>query len=543
VNRKGLLAPIIAILLVIPVTLLVKDLGFEQPNGTYEVKAELADASGLVRNSNVKIGGVDAGLITELELTEDDTALLTMVLDPESGEIGAGATAAARPVNLLGEKYVDLEVGDLKDPQPSGTMIPMERTSTPVEIDDALNILEPGVRARLRILINEAGIMLAGRGADFNGLLEELPPAIDELAGLVQEARSETERMGLLIDQGDRVLASIAGERDNLGKLVDSAANALEVTASRREELGQTFSEAPRTLTELTHTFDELGITAGRLEPTARHLAQTADPLHDTFEQLPEFANAAEGALKTASDVAPDLERLGREGHPIVAELKPTLERTNSFLGTADPILKKLAGNNEPGEGSFAGLMGLMHNWALAIPTSDGLSHLFGIKAYVSNNTIRHAVERMTSPDDVELSSKKDGKKPASDKPKPSSDENVNAYAGPDEAAGEGALGQADEKVKEVVDKVGQTVKDTVDKVNDVKDKLLENVKDKLGSALGNLKQNLDKLGVSKLRELLETPRSKVQSLVDQLSRRGDQQGEGAGRGSALRLLDFLFAP
>ena len=338
-NRKGLLAPIIAIILVIPVTLLVKDLGFEQPNGTYEVKAELSDASGLVPNSNVKIGGVDAGLITELDLTEDDTAMLTMVLDPGSGQIGSGATAAARPVNLLGEKYVDLEVGDLKDPQPSGTLIPMERTSTPVEIDDALNILEPGVRARLRILINEAGIMLAGRGADFNGLLEELPPAIDELAGLVQEAQSETERMGLLIEQGDRVLASISGDREDLGKLVDNAANALEVTASRREELGQTFSDAPQALTELTHTLNELGVTAGRLEPTARHLAQTADPLHETFEQLPEFANAAEGALKTASDVAPDLTRLGREGHPIVAELKPTLERTNDFLGTADPSL------------------------------------------------------------------------------------------------------------------------------------------------------------------------------------------------------------
>ena len=490
-RRKGLLAPIIAILLVIPVTLLVKDLGFEQVQRHLRGQGRASPTPpGLVRNSNVKIGGVDAGLITEPRADRRrHGARSRWCSTRDAGEIGAGATAAARPVNLLGEKYVDLEVGDLKDPQPSGTLIPMERTSTPVEIDDALNILEPGVRARLRILINEAGIMLAGRGADFNGLLEELPPAIDELAGLVQEARSETERMGLLIEQGDRVLASIAGERDNLGKLVDSAANALEVTASRREELGQTFTRGT-VRARGAHAHPQRARRHSR--PARAHGAPTS-PRPPTRCTTPSSSfrsspNAAEAALKTASDVAPDLERLGREGHPIVAELKPTLERTNSFLGTADPILKKLAGNNEPGEGSFAGLMGLMHNWALAIPTSDGLSHLFGIKAYVSNNTIRHAVERMTSPGDVELSSKAE-KKPASDKPKPSSDDNVNAYAGPDEAAGEGVLDEANDKVKQVVDKVGQTVKDTVDKVNDVKDKLLDNVKDKLGSALGKLKE------------------------------------------------------
>jgi phospholipid/cholesterol/gamma-HCH transport system substrate-binding protein len=542
VSRRGLLAPIIAIILVIPVTLLVKSLVFEQPNGNYVVKAELTDASGLVRNSNVKIGGVDAGLITDLSLTPRDTAMLTMVLDPGSGQIGEGATAAARPVNLLGEKYVDLEVGDLDKPEPSGTLIPVERTSTPVEIDDALNILEPGVRARLRILINEAGIMLAGRGADFNGLLEELPPAIDQLAKLVAEAQSETDRMKLLIDEGDRVLASISGDRDHLGRLVDNAADALEVTASRREELGRTFSEAPQALTERTHTMNELGVTAGGLEPAARDLAQAATPLHDTFEELPDFADAAEGTLKTAGDVAPDLERLGREGSPIVAKLRPTLENLNGFLHTADPIVRKMAGNNEAGEGSFATLMGVMNNWALAIPTSDGLGHLFGIKAYVSNNTLRHAVERMSAPGDVSLSSKGD-KKAAQDKPKPAG--NVNAYAGPDEQfdAGESnAVAQAGDKVKEVVDKVGQTVKDTVDKVNDVKDKLLEQVQDKLGPVLDGVRGKLDDLGAGKLRELLNTPRAKVQSLVDRLSGKGSQD-EGAGHGNALRLLDFLFAP
>jgi phospholipid/cholesterol/gamma-HCH transport system substrate-binding protein len=547
VNTKGILAPIIAIVLLIPVVLIFKHAVFETPNGTYVVKAELTDASGLVPNSNVKIGGVDAGIITHLELSKDDTALVTMLLDPGSGNIGEGATAAARPVNLLGEKYMDLEVGDLSKPLPSGTSIPLARTSTPVEIDDALNILAPDVRARLRILVNEAGIMLAGRGSDFNGLLEELPPAIDQIADLTNEARSETDKMKMLIDQGDRVVASISGNRGDLGNLVDSAADALRVTASRREELGNTFREAPTALTQLQTTLGKLTTTSNQLKPAAADLRRTADPLHDTLEQLPDFADAAQNTLRTASAISPDLVRLGREGTPVVERLRPTLNRLRHFVDIADPIIDQMDGNGSQGSGSFAKLMGVMNNWAGAIGTSDGLSHLFGIRAYVSKNTFSHALERYLSPGDVSLDhgAKTASAKPANKKPSTAS-KSVNAYDGPDKSfdtADGDAVKAVGDKVKDVVDKTKGLVDDTVKKVNDLKDKLLGEVKDRLGKTVDDVK-GLAKLGTDKLKELLDAPQARLKGAVDKLLGGGQSSGSSSNQhNDALRLLDYLFAP
>ena len=543
-NKKGIIAPILAIVLLIPAVLIIKSLVFEQVPGTYVVKAEFSDASGLVRNSNVKIGGVPAGIITSLELTEDDTAMAEMLLRPDAGRIGEGAVAAARPVNLLGEKYVDLEVGDLSKPAPSGTLIGLDRTSTPVEIDDALNILAPDVRARLRILINEAGIMLAGRGADFNGLLEELPPAIDEVAQLVGEARSETAKMKLLIDQGDRVVAAFSDNRDDLGQLVDSAADALEVAASRREQLGNTFREAPTTLTQLQNTLGKLDTTADQLKPAAADLRRTADPLRDTLDELPEFANAARNTLRTASEVAPELERLGRQGTPLVERLRPTLDRLRNFVDIADPIVDQMDGNGSVGSGSFAKLMGLMHNWSLAIQTSDGLSHLFGIRAYITKNLLNSALERYLSPGDVDLTNgaKKDASTASEKK---SNAPKVNSYEGPDaqfDEADDNAVKAVGDKVKEVVDKTKKVLDDTVKKVNDAKDRLLGEVKDRLGGTVDKLK-GLAKLSQDKLKQLLEAPQAKLKGAVSRLLGRGPDSSGSPDKGAALKLLDYLFAP
>ncbi len=150
---------------------------FFPAKGDYVVKAEFRDAGGITKNSDVKIGGVPGGQVDKIDLDKrNDTAIVTMRLKKEAAPIGAGAIAASRPVNLLGEKYIDMKVGDLSKPQKSGVFIPMSRTSRPVELDDVLNILQPGIRARLRILVNEAGIAMDGAGADFNKALGDLPP-------------------------------------------------------------------------------------------------------------------------------------------------------------------------------------------------------------------------------------------------------------------------------------------------------------------------------------------------------------------------------
>lgn len=340
----------------------------------YVVKAEFDDAGGVRKNGDVKIGEVPAGKVTGVDLGKGDRAIVTMKLDDGVGPIGAGATAHSRPVNLLGEKFVDIDPGDLKRPLRSGTVITRDDTDTAVELDDILNTLQPGTRARLRILVNEAGIALAGRGADFNHLLEELPSGLDESAKFLDAMSSDTQRLERLVDNGDRVLASLARRREDLGRFVESADGALTVTASRRAALNRTLVAAPGGLAELRRTLDELRAAGDDLRPAARNLRTTAGPLAGTLRQLPGFANDARQTLDAATEVAPALNRLGTQGTPTVRRLRPTVENLARFATEMQPISEEL------GDNGLKQLLRFMNNWASLTKLKDGLGHVFRVR-------------------------------------------------------------------------------------------------------------------------------------------------------------------
>ena len=205
---RRLLAPVLTLAVGIAVFIGGNQLLFPQGGG-YVVRAEFADASGLFKDSAVKVGGVTAGIVDSLTLTGHDTAFVTMTLDHGAAPIGAGATAAIRPVNLLGENYVSLDPGDLRHPAASGTLIPLNRTSHAIELDDVLNTLDADTRMRLAILINESGVALDGRGADFNALLAQLPGSLDQARQLLSGLNAGNDRLQQLITQGNEVVSAM----------------------------------------------------------------------------------------------------------------------------------------------------------------------------------------------------------------------------------------------------------------------------------------------------------------------------------------------
>lgn len=362
------------------------------PGGGYVVTAEFQDAAGLTKNSDVKIGGVAGGSITDLKLTDRDTALVTMELDEGAFPIGQGAKAASRPVNLLGEKYVDLNPGDLSKPLPDGTRIPLSRTSRPVELDDVLNTLQPDVRARLRIVINEAGIALAGRGTDLNKTIDQLPSALDQTTELVSSFSAENARLGSLIERSDKVLGTLAPKSGDLQDLVSSAADTLNVTARKRVQLADTVRAAPGALRQLRGTLTQLADTSERVEPFAAQLRKSAPPLAATLKELPSFAQDAKPALAAVRAASPSLTRLGVEARSPVRRLKPTSMSLATFAADLKPIVESFDNH------AMKNLLGLMTGWSRTIAKSDGLGHLFGLRIMVDKVTASVVVDRYITP-------------------------------------------------------------------------------------------------------------------------------------------------
>ena len=390
-SPRSFVKPLLVVLATVGVIMLGNRILFP-PGGGYIVTAEFEDSAGLTKNSDVKIGGVAGGKVKEIELTDRDTAKVTMELDEGAFPIGSGASAASRPVNLLGEKYVDMDAGNLSQPQDYGNKIPIQRTSRPVELDDVLNMLDPDVRARLRILINEAGIGMAGHKADFNEILEQLPPSLDRTGDLIRQFSEDERTLGTLIERSDRVLASMGREDEDLGKLVDAVAGTFDTTVARRRELADTVRAAPGTLRQLRTTLSDLAGTADELRPAAARLRTAAPQITATLKELPSFAAAADPAFAQISKTAPDLARLGRDGRETVQRLKPTSEQLSRFAGELAPIARTFD------EHAMQNMLGLMNGWSRTIRRSDGLGHMFGLRILVGDDAVKTLLERYIDP-------------------------------------------------------------------------------------------------------------------------------------------------
>lgn len=349
-------------------------------DGGYTVRVELADAGGLLKNYNVKIGQVPAGKVTKIDLDKHDNVWATVKLDDGAYPIGKGASARVRPVNLLGEKYLDLDPGNLKDPVKSGYKIHKDKTGVPVELDDVLNTLDPDTRASMRILINEAGLAMMGRGTDFNRTLRELPPALDQAREVVGEVASENRRLRSAIVRGDSVVNAVTARRDDLGQFIDAGDDALSVLADRQGSLSQTVRRAPAAFTQLRHSLLRLQGASQQLTPAAVDLRRASPSLADTLRRTPSFARNARGTLRAARVASPALYALGKRSRPTLRRLRPTSRRLSTFLSDVKPIVDESDKND-----GLRAFLGLMDGWTGVTDDRDGLGHSFRLRAIVDN--------------------------------------------------------------------------------------------------------------------------------------------------------------
>lgn len=349
---------------------------------SYRVRVELPDAAGLRSGSPVKVSGVSIGTVRKLSVTARDTSLAELEIGREDSPIGRDARLAVRPANLLGEKYIDLQVGDRAHPLASGGAIPTSATRTPVEIDDILDVLDPTTRTRLAILLREAGVALFGRGRDINTVLRTLPPTLSDARDLLAQATEDNRALeGILVHTG-RVLNAAAAERKSLGMLVEHADTALSAVARRRGDLATSLARAPGTLAQLRATLRRLDSAGIALRPAANGLRATAPTLTSALVALPGFTRAALPALEAARRESPALTELGDEASPVVRRLAPTARELAGLGADSDALSRSLD------EGA-ADLFTTMQNWALAIQDKDKVGHMFRLDAVASPELIK----------------------------------------------------------------------------------------------------------------------------------------------------------
>jgi virulence factor Mce-like protein len=171
----------------------------------YEVAAEFEDSGGIFVNAEVTYRGVAVGRVSDMELI-DDGVRVEMTIEPDVEPIPADATATVANRSAVGEQYVNLEPDSEGGPfLEDGSVIPRERTSIPVPVEELLLNVDRLVgsldKDNLRTVVDELGQAFAGAGDDLGRLVdngnlllvraeESLPQTLD----LISDGRTVLER-------------------------------------------------------------------------------------------------------------------------------------------------------------------------------------------------------------------------------------------------------------------------------------------------------------------------------------------------------------
>lgn len=349
------------------------------------VAVHLGSANGLREGTVVKVAGAEVGVIDELKVTDEDNIVAELKLDgDQAGAMHEGASARVVTSNLLGSKYIDLSPGKAGGPEVDE--IPSSRVTYPVDLDQVLNVLDRDTRARLQILINEAGTALVGRAADFNVVLRQLPRDFSAAQRLVDRVTRENDALGATVDSSSRFVARIRGERRELGRMVDVARTTVSRVAQHRAALSHALEEAPGTLTTANRFLAELRGAVRPLRPGARALTATAGPLEDVLDEVPAFTDAAVPTLNEARRVAPTLTSLGDVATPILRRARPTLTALGTVAQSSAPLTRTL-------DVSVDDTLGLIEGWARSIQQGDALGHIFRGKAIASAELVRSLLD------------------------------------------------------------------------------------------------------------------------------------------------------
>jgi phospholipid/cholesterol/gamma-HCH transport system substrate-binding protein len=354
----------------------------------YRFKMELSNALGLRDGSLVTVGGVQVGTVkVHLDAGHDDKVLVEGILDKGKGPIGKGARAYINSVNLLGQKRLEVDKGNLATPMPSGSVIPGSRVTPSTDLDQVLAVLTPDVRSRLNILLNEAGAATVGRGTDMSKLISTLPSTIDKATALVDGVVTDNHTLGDLVDHSDKLVTEVTRERAALGDVIDSAGQASTTVAAKRAQLRATLADAPGTLATLQCFLGQLEATTVPLGPAARDITKVAPQLLKTVDEIAPFQRAAAPALDKATEVAPSLTKLATGAIPVLTRATPTVKRLATFAVDLVPVTDTL-------DRSVDNLIGTVDNWSRAVQYRDGLSHIFRGEAAVTPQTLELVLNR-----------------------------------------------------------------------------------------------------------------------------------------------------
>ncbi len=291
---------------------------------SYQVKAIFSNASQIVSGDQVQVSGTSIGSVSDIELTPNGQAQLTLTINNSTYQpLHEGTHAIVRQASLSGiaNRYVDLDLGPgTAPPIPNNGEISTAQTTAAVDLDALFNTLDGPTRKGIQDVFQGSASQYAGQSKQVQLAWQYLNPAIATSSMLFGELNRDTSNFTHFIVNSSHLVTALAQRQSDLSGLVSHLSTTFSALASQQTALGESIQRLPG--------FLRLGNT-------------TFVNLRNALTDLNTLINASK------QDVLP------RSGYPngrlqaLLQQLRPLAEQSVPTIRNLSNIIQRPGANND----------------------------------------------------------------------------------------------------------------------------------------------------------------------------------------------------
>ena len=304
----------------------------------------LDNAFGIVTGADLKVAGVRAGTIKDLEVDpKTHKALVSFEITKAGfGSLRKDVTCESRPQSLIGEYYIDCKPGNSSEKLANGATIPVEQTTSTIPIDLVNNVLRRPYRERLGIILDELGAGVAGRADDINEVVRRASPALRETDRVLAKLASQNQTLKQLVTDADTTLGDLAANKRNVGRWVVETKETAAASAERRADIAAGLQRLPTFLRELRPTMAALGDASEAQTPALQNLNASADQLATFLENLKPLSESTQVNLRSLAEASRKGRPAVKAAQPVVAELDRATKQAPELANNAAVVFEHL---------------------------------------------------------------------------------------------------------------------------------------------------------------------------------------------------------
>ncbi|HEY7256790.1 MAG TPA: MlaD family protein [Solirubrobacterales bacterium] len=395
--------PLVGLGVVAAIVLLIVLVSGNGSEGGYRVRAIFDNGSFLVHGEEVRVAGASVGTIQSVGVTmpgekvsyengrytEDPgkAVLVLNITDPGFQDFRQDASCEIRPQSLIGEKYVDCrttlphaagtenESPPLKvipDGQPGAGqhLLPLQQNSASVDPDLVNDIQRLPYAQRFRLIINELGGTLAGRGEDIEEAVKRANPVLRDAGRLFQMLANQRDQLAELSTNSEQILEPFAEQRAHVAGFFSNSGATAEASAERGRELEASLQKLPGFIREFESTLRSLQGFSKAGTPVFKSLNRATPALTEATRALTPFSAAATVSLKS-------LGASGEAAGPKFVEADPIVRKARNLAKSGVVPTTELARFLVSAKKSkgFNALVDLIYNGAAATSEFDEYGH------------------------------------------------------------------------------------------------------------------------------------------------------------------------